>query len=118
MHVPEAPAVETQKEQPESPERHVPILPAATFEDDDALMSPRVETMTKNPLHDPFGSEFAGLRLVEQPPTPSDGLFSPRATVFPRDPFHPFARPTQVADPRSPPTLGETPIVRSIDELI
>ncbi|EHA52960.1 tyrosine-protein phosphatase pmp1 [Pyricularia oryzae 70-15] len=118
MHLPEEPSPVEEEHQQASPERHVPILPAATFEDDDALMSPRVETMTNNPLHDPFGSDFAGLRLVEQPPTPNDGLFSPRATVFPRDPFRPFARPTQVADPRSPPTKGETPIVRSIDELI
>ncbi|KLU81267.1 tyrosine-protein phosphatase pmp1 [Magnaporthiopsis poae ATCC 64411] len=98
----------------------VSIIPAATFADDDALMSPRVETMTSNPLHHaPFpGSDFGGMRLVEVPPTPDGGLFSPRETMFPRDPFRPFARPPQVADPRSPPTKGETPIVRSIDELL
>ncbi|KAK6841371.1 hypothetical protein PG987_002231 [Apiospora arundinis] len=88
--------------------------------DDDALLSPRAETMTNNPLHDSLG-EMAGMKFVEVPPTPkepSDGFFSPRSTMFPRDPFNPFVRPTQVTDPRSPPTKGETPIVRSIDEVL
>ncbi|CAI4211818.1 unnamed protein product [Parascedosporium putredinis] len=59
------------------------------------------------------------MQFVESPPTPTeDGLFSPRQTMFPRDPFSPFGRPPQVADPRSPPTKGETPIVRSIDEIL
>ncbi|KAH8879419.1 DSPc-domain-containing protein [Thozetella sp. PMI_491] len=98
-------------------ERHVAVM--RTFPDDAALMSPRAETMTNNPLHSsPFGSGFTGLQFVEVPPTPSDGVFSPRETMFPRDPFYPFGRPTQIADPRSPPTLGETPIVRSIDEVL
>ncbi|KAL8409052.1 hypothetical protein RB594_007483 [Gaeumannomyces avenae] len=113
-------ATQPQKREPApSTAAQVGIMPAATFDDDDALMSPRVETMTSNPLHPaPFhGADFGGMRLVEVPPTP-DGLFSPRETMFPRDPFRPFARPTQVADPRSPPTKGETPIVRSIDELL
>jgi tyrosine-protein phosphatase len=96
-------------------EREIHITRA--LPDDDALMSPRAETMTNNPLHDSF-SELAGMKFVEVPPTPSEGLFSPRETMFPRDPFYPFGRPTQVADPRSPPTKGESPIVRSIDELI
>jgi len=96
-------------------ERTITILRA--FPDDTALLSPRVETMTENPLHK-ASHDFAGLRFVEVPPTPSEGLFSPRQTMFPRDPFYPFGRPTQVTDPRSPPTKGETPIVRSIDELI
>jgi len=96
-------------------ERHVSIM--HTFSDDAALMSPRVETMTSNPLHDPF-ADFGGMRFVEVPPTPNEGLFSPRETMFPRDPFFPFGRPTQFTDPRSPPTKGETPIVRSIDDVL
>lgn len=80
-------------------------------------MSPRAETMTNNPLHDNLAG-MAGMQFVETAPTPSEGLFSPRESMFPRDPFYPFGRPTQVADPRSPPTKGETPIVRSIDELM
>ncbi|PKS06815.1 hypothetical protein jhhlp_006891 [Lomentospora prolificans] len=99
-------------------EREITI--AVPFIDDTALMSPRVETMTNNPLHDPpqFGAAMGGMRFVESPPTPTEGLFSPRQTMFPRDPFSPFGRPPQVADPRSPPTKGETPIVRSIDEIL
>ncbi|KAK0389512.1 hypothetical protein NLU13_3087 [Sarocladium strictum] len=84
--------------------------------EDEALMSPRAETMTSNPLHEL--PEVAGMRFVESPPTPVEGLFSPRASMFPRDPFTPFGRPEQVADPRSPPTKGETPIVRSIDDIL
>ncbi|KAK3375343.1 hypothetical protein B0H63DRAFT_276837 [Podospora didyma] len=96
-------------------ERHITLLRG--FDDDDALMSPRAETMTKNPLHEPFAG-FAGMQFVEVPPTPNEGLFSPRETMFPRDPFFPFTRPLEIKDPRSPPTKGETPIVRSIDEMI
>lgn len=91
-------------------------LPGAFPTDDEALMSPRAETMTSNPLHE--CPEVAGMRFVESPPTPVDGLFSPRASMFPRDPLIPFGRPEQVADPRSPPTKGETPIVRSIDDIL
>jgi tyrosine-protein phosphatase MSG5 len=96
-------------------ERHITVVGA--FPDDAALMSPRAETMTNNPLHESF-SELAGMRFVEVPPTPSEGLFSPRETMFPRDPFFPFGRPPQYEDPRSPPTKGETPIVRSIDDVL
>lgn len=85
--------------------------------DNDTLMSPRAETMTNNPLHDSFG-ELAGMKFVEVPPTPTEGLFSPREQMFPRDPFQAFGRPTQVTDPRSPPTKGESPIVRSIDDML
>jgi hypothetical protein len=45
-------------------------------------------------------------------------LFSPRAGMFPRDPFSTFGSPPVVADPRSPPTKGEAPIIRSIDDLL
>jgi tyrosine-protein phosphatase len=72
--------------------------------------------MTNNPLHDV--PEVAGMRFVESPPTPGQGLFSPRAGMFPRDPFSTFGRPPVVADPRSPPTKGEAPIIRSIDDLL
>lgn len=105
------------------PEQTITVLPAYV-DDDEPLMSPRAETMTNNPLHDQLHDQFAelssGMRFVEVPPTPGEDneLFSPRETMFPRDPFFPFGRPTQVDDPRSPPTKGETPIVRSIDEFI
>jgi tyrosine-protein phosphatase len=105
----------------QKPSRPPPPIPttigaALITPGEDMLMSPRAEVMTNNPLHDhPLAG---GMRFVESPPTPDAGLFSPRATMFPRDPFVPFGRPTQVTDPRSPPTKGETPIVRSIDDLI
>lgn len=100
----------------ESSPREMSIAPALPF-DDDTLMSPRVETMTNNPLHDPL-SELTGMKFVESPPTPTAGLFSPRETMFPRNPLFPFGRPSQIADPRSPPTKGETPITRSIDDVL
>jgi tyrosine-protein phosphatase len=93
------------------------VTMAPSLPDNDALMSPRAETMTNNPLHDSF-SEMAGMKFVEQPPTPADSLFSPRQTLFPREALQPFGRPTQMTDPRSPPTKGEAPITRSIDDLI
>ncbi|KAI3336394.1 hypothetical protein HD806DRAFT_528004 [Xylariaceae sp. AK1471] len=98
-----------------SPHRGISIAPALPVED--TLMSPRVETMTNNPLHDSL-SELSGMKFVEVPPTPTEGLFSPRETMFPRNPLFPFGRPSQVADPRSPPTKGETPITRSIDDVL
>ena len=98
-----------------TPDRAVAVLPS--FPEDAALMSPRAETMTNNPIHHSF-SEMPGMQFVEVPPTPGEGLFSPRETMFPRDPFYPFGRPVQRADPRSPPTKGESPIVRSIDDMI
>ncbi|KAL2164572.1 hypothetical protein VTH06DRAFT_3789 [Thermothelomyces fergusii] len=102
--------------EPPAPERPVAVAPS--FPEDEALMSPRAETMTNNPLH-PSLSELTGMQFVEVPSTPREGLFSPLETVFPRDrPFQPFGRPTHIADPRSPPTKGEAPIVRSIDEML
>ena len=90
-----------------------------SFVDDSALMSPRSGTMTNNPLRDCEPSPgIAGMSFIESPPTPTAGLFSPRTSMFPRDPFSAFGPPAQVADPRSPATRGEVPIVRSIDELI
>ncbi|RYO74065.1 hypothetical protein DL764_010988 [Monosporascus ibericus] len=107
---------QTSTERTEGPkERDAAITPA--LPDEDALMSPRAETMTNNPLHNSYCG-LAGFKFIEEPPTPSEGFFSPRCTMFPRDPLYPFGRPTQVADPRSPPTKGETPIVRSIDDIL
>lgn len=87
-----------------------------SFPSDEALKSPRAETMTNNPLHEL--PDVAGMRFVECPPTPNQGLFSPRQGMFPRDPFSTFGSPAVVADPRSPPTKGEAPIIRSIDDLL
>ena len=90
---------------------------ASAPQDEDTIMSPRAETMINNPLHGSY-TELAGMKFPEEPSTTSEGVFSPRNTMFPRDPLQPFGRPSQVADPRSPPTKGETPIVRSIDDVL
>ncbi|KAJ9133213.1 Tyrosine-protein phosphatase pmp1 [Coniochaeta hoffmannii] len=100
--------------QEHAPERQIRVMKSF---DDAGLLSPRLETMTNNPLRDPF-NKVAGLHFVEVPPTPSEGLFSPREALFPRDPFFPFGQQTVKEDPRSPPIQGEAPIVRSIDEII
>lgn len=98
------------------------VTVASAYPDDEALMSPRAEVMTNNPLHG--FAQAAGLRFGESPPTPIGGLFSPREFKFPRDPFSFFGRITasarapQAADPRSPPTKGEAAIIRSIDEIL
>jgi tyrosine-protein phosphatase MSG5 len=84
---------------------------------DAALLSPRAGAMTNNPLHESY-SGMAGLTFMQVPSTANEELFSPRQMEFPRDSFFSFGRPARIADPRSPPTKGETPIVRSIDELI
>lgn len=94
--------------------------PPATFEsaypEDNTLMSPRAEVMTNNPLHDVQGVN--GMRFAEAPQVSTESLFSPRMTAFSRESFFAFGRPRQVVDPRSPPTKGEAPIIRSIDDLL
>lgn len=110
-----SPPKPVEKKETAASERHVTIMRG--FPDDAALLSPRAETMTNNPIHQAI-SGIPGMQIVEVPPTPTDGVFSPRETIFPRDPFYPFGRPIQVADPRSPPTKGESPIVRSIDDML
>ncbi|EGX94144.1 protein-tyrosine phosphatase, putative [Cordyceps militaris CM01] len=89
--------------------------------DEPPLMSPRAETMT-NALPDYTGfSGFAGMRFMDTAaaPVPVDsGLFSPRGTTFPREAAFFFGQPAPTTDPRSPPTRGEVPIIRSIDDLL
>lgn len=81
------------------------------------LLSPRLTEMTNNPLQS-FSRSFGP--AAEVPPTPN--VFSPRTFEFPRSSF--FHTPAQRAslaleeDPRSPPTKGEAPITRSIDEFL
>ncbi|KAM3460561.1 hypothetical protein MY5147_002913 [Beauveria neobassiana] len=86
-----------------------------------SVLSPRAETMT-NPVHDYAGfAGFAGMQFLDTAATPApvnSGLFSPRGTTFPREASFFFGRPDPTADPRSPPTRGEAPIIRSIDDLL
>lgn len=86
----------------------------------EALMSPRVEEMTNNPIQN-FSRSFNTRSIPpEAPATPN--LFSPRTFEFPRSSF--FPSPGQRMslavdeDPRSPPTKGEVPITRSIDDFL
>ena len=107
------------QEKPRDEPKERTITLKRSFVDESALMSPREEEMTSHPLRE--GSppqEVAGMSFIEGPRAPAEELFSPRTSMFSRDRFIPFGRPPQVADPRSPPTKGETPIVRSIDELL
>jgi tyrosine-protein phosphatase len=81
------------------------------------LLSPRVTEMTSNPLQNAFSRSFGS--DAEVPPTPS--LFSPRVFEFPRSSFFPPIIRNPLApdeDPRSPPTKGEAPITRSIDDFL
>ncbi|KAM0253582.1 hypothetical protein ACHAQJ_007254 [Trichoderma viride] len=89
---------------------------SAIFPDEDVIMSsPRDEEMTSNPVRD-FPA-IAGMRFIERQEL-TENLFSPRRTTFNRDSLFAFGRPTQMADPRSPPTKGEAPIIRSIDDIL
>ncbi|KAF4581876.1 Tyrosine-protein phosphatase pmp1 [Ophiocordyceps camponoti-floridani] len=98
------------------------VVVSATFPADEVLMSPRVEAMTGKPL-DGF-SDVPGMRFLECPSTPAANLFSPRDALFPMNSLSlfgrvaTFGRPRQSADPRSPPARGETPITRSIDDVL
>jgi tyrosine-protein phosphatase len=127
LHIEPKPAKLARKEVPANRPEPVPeVVPVAqmpmpmqmssAYPEEDALLSPRAEVMTNNPLHDFAGVN--GMRFVEMPQSFNESLFSPRLTTFTRDSFFSFGRPRQVVDPRSPPTKGETPIIRSIDDLI
>ena len=107
--------VSRQPPPPDKPSVQEALHMAPEYPDDEALMSPRAETMTENPLHN--FTAVAGMSFTTGA-SPESRLFSPRATMFPRDPRVPFGRPQQLADPRSPPTKGETPITRSIDDFL
>jgi tyrosine-protein phosphatase len=105
---------------PEPPVHHIERSQGLQ-EDDEwaALLSPRITEMTSNPLHDALPRAHSS-EPEEVPPTPA--LFSPRAFEFPRSSFFPPpATRTSLApvvDPRSPPTKGEAPITRSIDDFL
>lgn len=89
---------------------------SAIFPDEDVVMSsPRDEEMTSNPVRDL--TSIAGMRFIERSEL-TENLFSPRRTNFNRDSLFAFGRPTQMADPRSPATKGEAPIIRSIDDIL
>lgn len=100
----------------------------------DDLLSPRIAEMTDNPVEQalsrslPFGSKppteqnFSNsLPYGSQPPSDQEAaLFSPHPFEYPRSSFfatlHTPLPPAE--DPRSPPTKGEAPITRSIDDFL
>jgi tyrosine-protein phosphatase len=84
----------------------------------EALLSPRISEMTNNPIQN-FSRSFVS--TADASPTPN--LFSPRAFEFPRSSFFPLPHAQRMSlavdeDPRSPPTKGEAPITRSIDDFL
>ncbi|KAL3425977.1 protein-tyrosine [Phlyctema vagabunda] len=100
----------------------IPMIKGDTERDEgweaEALMSPRITEMTSNPLQQGFNfSRPFAPSIYEEPPTPN--LFSPRTMEFPRNIFsNQPATSASVEDPRSPPTKGEAPIIRSIDDIL
>ncbi|KAH7418449.1 dual specificity phosphatase [Cadophora sp. MPI-SDFR-AT-0126] len=79
------------------------------------LMSPRLEEMTNNPIQ-----SFTRPYVPEPEADSVPSLFSPRTFEFPRSSFFPPQRASLAVDddPRSPPTKGEAPIIRSIDDFL
>jgi len=94
-----------------------PLQPSSMDWED--LMSPRVAEMTDNPLERSFTRNFSS-KSADEVSTSTSALFSPRVQEYPRSSF--FATlntPLAVTeDPRSPPTKGEAPITRSIDDFL
>ncbi|KAG9247623.1 dual specificity phosphatase [Calycina marina] len=84
------------------------------------LMSPRVAEMTDNPLERAWASKGFPSLAADQPPSPKFEMLSPSVQEYPRPSFFATLGPSQttIADPRSPPTKGETPITRSIDDFL
>ena len=115
---------------PQPPQRPAPEPPLhiersqGLQEDDDwdALMSPRITEMTNNPLHDAFPGSRSSEPQPQAQVLPIPALFSPRIFEFPPSLFPaPSVIRNSLAvdeDPRSPPTKGEAPIIRSIDDFL
>lgn len=90
-------------------------LPPKSHEWED-LLSPRVSEMTENPLQAAFSRSYGSKPLEASIPT----LFSPRPFEYPRSSFFATVQNSLPPDedPRSPPTKGEAPITRSIDDFL
>ncbi|OAA53880.1 Dual specificity phosphatase, catalytic domain protein [Cordyceps fumosorosea ARSEF 2679] len=97
-------------------------LPTTPYEEP-PLLSPRAETMTNHRQEYNRFPGFTGMQPMDAvvaaaAPPVEDGLFSPRATTFPPEATIFFGRRDLMVDPRSPPTRGEAPIIRSIDDFL
>jgi tyrosine-protein phosphatase len=90
-------------------------LPPKSHEWED-LLSPRVAEMTGNPLQAAFSRSYGSKPAEASIPD----LFSPHSFEYPRSSFFATLQnplpPDE--DPRSPPTKGEVPITRSIDDFL
>jgi len=105
------PSVEAQP--PVEPEPHIERLPT-NFDWESELMSPRVSEMTDNPLRS-FPGNYSSGSDGQAPST----IFSSRPCDYPRSSFFSTVHhPLPTEDPRSPPTRGEVPITRSIDDFL
>lgn len=96
--------------QPDPPIQRLP----QTFSWEAELMSPRLTEMTGNPLDVPFSPTY-------HPTQPIDStIFPPRTFGYPRSSFFSTVHQSLpvAEDPRSPPTRGEVPIPRSIDDFL
>jgi tyrosine-protein phosphatase len=130
LPLPPAPAPEVRREIEYEP-------PKKSFEWED-LLSPRIASMTENPLATAFGRVTHAPAVSFPAPHPqptttttqnldldaSTALFSPLALSHPRTSFFDALDPSSqpplpaAADPRSPATQGEVPISRSIDDFL
>ena len=85
-----------------------------TFGWEAELMSPRLTEMTVNPLEVPFSPTYGPSEPIASTAIP------PRTFGYPRSSFFSTIHQALPAaeDPRSPPTRGEVPIPRSIDDFL
>jgi tyrosine-protein phosphatase len=118
---PVEPIQHTQPVQPDPPIQRM----ESSFGWETDLMSPRLSEMTGNPLEVPFAPSDPlempfSPTYAPTPPAGSNAFPPPRSFGFPRSSFFSTVhQPLPVAeDPRSPPTRGEVPIPRSIDDFL
>jgi tyrosine-protein phosphatase MSG5 len=105
-----------QPQRPVQPDPPIHRLPS-TFSWEAELMSPRLTEMTGNPLDRQFPPSYP-IGFESQPATTT--MYPPRTFGYPRSSFFStIHKPLPAAeDPRSPPTRGEVPIPRSIDDFL
>jgi tyrosine-protein phosphatase len=120
----QGPPQQPQRQAPEPPLHHIERSQGLPEEDDwAALMSPRITEMTSNPLHDAFPRSRSSEPQAKSQVPPSPALFSPRVFEFQLSSYFPTPSTMRNSlavdeDPRSPPTKGEAPITRSIDDFL
>lgn len=104
--------------EPQQPIQSDPIERLQSFGWEDELMSPRLTEMTGSPLEAPFSPTYP--QPFQTQPI-SNVIFPPRTFGYPRSSFFSTVQQSlgvAAEDPRSPPTRGEVPIPRSIDDFL